>query len=201
MKALDHEIEAVATRSKGKRRLYLFSLLSVVDAPMVDVSYARKKPNAVEVEQISHLARYMVRRRDLSALIHFVRSDKLPKFVGALSNLADLNAKQMASLVRTAYDAIRSNSTVRAYFAERLKPRFVWRITQCFQRNERPSLTVVDLGLDYENDKLAILVDTYDEDDLAILNADKVLKSESAKLLKEIAQYEGDFAFDSDIPF
>lgn len=201
MKALDHEVKALPARAKGRERLYIFSLLSVVDAPMVDVSYMGKKAIATEVEQVTHLARYMVRKRDLSALIHFVRSDKLPQFVGALTKLADVNAKHMASLIGAAYDAIKWNTKVQAYFASRLKFHLAWMIDDSLGKSGRSSLKNDAVQLGFENGKLTILTDLYDDDCLASLNADKLLKSRTAKALKEIARYRGDFVFKSDIPF
>lgn len=201
MKALDHEIAAVPARAKGRKRLYVFSLLTVVDASMVDVNYSGKQPVATEVEHITHLARYMVRKRDLSALVHFVRSDKLSQFVSAMSKFADLNAKHMASLTSTAYEAIQWNDKVRAYFAERLKSRLAWNIARTFRKHSRSSLSVTEVQLGFEDDRLNILVDILDDDDLAILNTDKSLKAETAELLKEVARYEGDFVFVGDLPF
>lgn len=200
MKALDHEIEALPTRAKGRKRFYTFFLLSVIDAPLVDVSYSGKKPVAAEVDRLTHLARYMVRKRDLSALIHFVRSDKLENFVGSLSKLADANAKHMTALIETAYSAIQSNTKVQAYFSGRLKSSLGWNIDRSFSRRGRPH-SVDDVQLGFEKDKLKILINVYEEDDLAMLNADPLLKLDTAKLLKEIARYDGGFVFDSDIPF
>lgn len=201
MKALDHEVESVPARAKGRKRIYIFSLLSVVDAPMVDVSYAGKKPIAIEVEQLTHLARYMVRKRDLSALVHFVRSDKLSRFVGSLSQLADVNAKHMATLVKQAYDGIQWNSRIRSYFADRLKARIIWMIGRSFRSSGLPSPNIGEVQLGFDNGKLKILIDVYDDKELAILNADRSLRADTAKLLKEAARYEGAFAFESDFPF
>jgi hypothetical protein len=201
MKALDHEMEAVPKRAKERKRLYTFSLVSVVDAPMVDVSYSGKTPVAAEVERLTHLARYMVRKRDLSALIHFVRSDKLPQFVNALSDFADLTAKHMAALIGTSYKAIQWNEAVRAQIAERLKSRLVWRINQGLRKNGIKESVVDEIRLDFEDGTLKILVDIFDSNELAILNADQPLRDQTVKLLKELARYEGGFEFEMDFPF
>lgn len=201
MKALDHEVQAAQVRAKGKKRIYIFSLLSVVDAPMVDVSYSGGTPIAIEVEKITHLARYMVRKRYLSALIHFVRNDKLPEFVGALSGFAEANGKHMISLVEKAYESIRSNKRVREYFSERLKPRLIWEINSFFRRVGRSSTKAEEAQLGYEDGKLLIEVDIYDNNDLEELNADGFLGSRTVSLLREVARYEGDFVFVCDIPF
>lgn len=201
MKALDHEVEAVPARAKGKKRLYIFSLLSVVDAPMVDVSYAGKKPVASEVDQLTHLARYMVRKTDLSALVHFVRSDKLSDFVGLLSQLSDLNAKHMTTLVKQAHDAIQWNARIQSYFAGRLRARIIWMIGRVFRNSGRPQPNVEEVQLGFDSGHLKILVDVYEDKEIAVLNADRSLKRDTAKLLKEVARFEGAFTFESDFPF
>lgn len=200
MKALDHEIEAVPARAKGKNRLYIFSLLSVVDAPMVDVSYAGEMPIATEVDKLTHLARYMVRKRDLSALVHFVRCDRLPQFVDALSKFAKANKKHLESLICASYEAIKSSAKVRNYFADKLKHRLSWRIDSAF-RKAGHSLTVDEIELGFDRRGLIILIDILGDDDLAFLNTNTSLRAETAKLLKEIARYEGDFVFEANIPF
>lgn len=201
MKALDHEVEAVTSRAKGKKRIYIFSLLSVVDAAMVDVSYAGKKPVATEVEQLTHLARYMVRKRDLSALIHFVRSDKISQFVSALTQLANVNAKHMVTLVKRSYDAIQWNSSIQSYFASKLKARLIWTIGRFFRDNEFLSPSVEEVRFGFDSGKLAIQTDIYDDKLLEILNSDKSIRADIAKLLKDVARYEGYFVFEIDIPF
>jgi hypothetical protein len=82
-----------------------------------------------------------------------------------------------------------------------LRAPLVWRIDRTFRKSGRPSLKAEELQFGFENGKLTILIDILGADDLEILNADKSLKSETAKLLKEVARYEGDFVFEGDFPF
>jgi len=119
-KALDHELGALQERAKGRGRIYLFSMATIVDMPIVDVQYRGETAEAVEVERLTHLARFMVRKRELSALIHFVRSDKTSSFVESMSALADHNVAHMTSLVDTSYEAVVSKAAVRSYFAKKM---------------------------------------------------------------------------------
>lgn len=201
MKALDHEKESLSTRMKGRKRVYLFSLLSVVDAPLVEVSYATKAPVANEIDRLTHLARYMVRKRDLSALIHFVRSDALAPFIKVLSDLSDESTKHMILLAASAYTAIRTDASVQKYFAKRLAPRLKVHIAHALRKGNRPSQDLSSLDLGFEKETLMIHLDVYEDAELAFLNADEELRAATAATLKEIARYEGPFAFDWDIPF
>lgn len=201
MKALDHEVGIVPDRAKGRKRIYMFSLLSVVDAPMVEVSYSNKTPRATEVARLTHLARYMVRKRDLSALVHFVRSDKLAATIKSLSKLADANTEQMASLAGEAYSAVEQSKSVQKYFGDRLKPRLAWRVERAFKTAGLKPSKVNEVGLDFSGGTLRIQIEDVDDMEAKALNADKTLKEATAKILKEVARYEGKFVFESDFPF
>lgn len=201
MKALDHEMESLSARAKGRKRVYMFSLLSVVDASMVEVSYADDPPVAKEIERLSHLARYMVRRRDSAALIHFVRADVLPNFIGSMTNVADASATHMNGVVAASYEAIRSNSTVRDHFAKLLLPRLGWRVDQAIRSSGLSSQAVASLILIFKDGVLQLCIDVFEEGVIEFLNSNVELRAATAKILKDVARYEGEFTYDWDIPF
>ncbi|TIE17698.1 hypothetical protein [Stenotrophomonas maltophilia] len=79
------DMESLPNRAKNKKRLYHFTLLSIVDAPLVDVFYKGNSPTVTEIDGITHLSRYMVNRRELSALVHFVQASALPQYLKCLT--------------------------------------------------------------------------------------------------------------------
>ncbi|UWX04208.1 hypothetical protein H1235_02445 [Pseudoxanthomonas sp. NC8] len=201
LKALDHEMEVLPSRAKKRKRVYFFSLLSVVDAPLVDVDYSKGAAIAREVKKLTHFARYMVKKRDLSALIHFVRSDATDDFIRSMSDLAQVNLQFMEARVDASYRAIRTNPAVRGYFAERLKHRLVWRMNSALRTT--PATKVEELTLSYrvEDDLLVVGVDVFDDDQLKRMNSDAELVDYTEKALFEIARYKGKFVFELDVPF
>lgn len=201
MKALDHEKESLASRMKGKKRIYVFSLLSVVDASMAEVNYSAKEAVAAETGRLTHLARYMVRKRDVAALIHFVRADELSGYLSALTRFADESAKHMASLAGSAYEAIRTNPKIREYFSKKLAPRLNWRIDRSIREAGMPPPKIEAIELDYVKDTLVINVYLFDEDQIEVLSQDEKLIADTKQVLNEIARYKGNFKFDCDIPF
>lgn len=129
MKALDHEINALAGRVKGRSRIYQFNLATVVDAPMVDVQYDAAEPSVSEIESLVYFARYMVRKREVSGLVHFIRHDRLQDFIGRLDALAVENSASFPRLSATAYEAILTVPQVLEYFSDKVGDVLKWRLS------------------------------------------------------------------------
>lgn len=199
LKALNHEIEALPGRAKNKKRLYVFSLVTVVEAPLVDVQYKGKSGKAIEVDRLTYLARYLVRKRELSAHVHFVRSDKIEEFVKTLSNLAEHNASHMQSLVGKSFQAIRTSATVREQLAKMLSFPLRWRLNE-FLREHGLEQSITDIGLSYSKNQLNIDI-VLDESAIAMLNEDGEVRKMTGDVLKKIARYDGAFHFEEDFPF
>lgn len=198
-KALDHELAAIPTRQSGKKRLYVFTLLTIVEAPLVEVKYHGNIGEASEVALLTYLARYMVNKREFSAHVHFVRSDKLNMFVETLSVLADHNAKYMASLVQKSFDSVRSNNAVRAHVSKKLEARLKRVLNSILKKYGYEEIT--QMSLSYRDNMLSINVDVYETIAIEQLNTDEQANKYTRKALREIARYKGDFHFDMDIPF
>ena len=198
-KALDHELTALPSRAKGKKRIYLFSLATVVEAPLVDVRYNGKSGKAIEVDHLTHLARYMVRKRELSAHVHIVRSDTIKAFVGTLSALAEHNSSYMTSLVGKSFKAIRTSQKVRAQLAKMLEFRLRWRLNRILQQHGLGQ-EISSVSLSYAKDELSIDIDV-DESSVAALNEDSEARRLSSEILKSVARYDGAFHFEIDVPF
>lgn len=201
MKALDHELEQLPKRAGKSKRLYIFNLLAVVDAPMVEVRYEGEKGTPTEIDQINHLARYMVRRHDRVALIHFVRSDKLPAYIKHLTSMAVSGGRHMASLVKDSYDSIKSNSKIQEYFSEVIKIEMVWYVEKSLKKGPFSPDPVTYVSLGYVNNELVVGVDVFEDDQIDFLNKDDDLRRAAAALLKRRVRYVGDFKFDIDVPF
>lgn len=199
LKALDFEIGALPNRVAGMKRLYLFSLMAVVDAPMVEVRYDKKGAKAKEVNRIVHLARYMVRKRALSAQVHYVRSDTIDSYIDLLHSVAAANAKHAKVLVRRAFKAITSSRPVQSYFAQRLHNRLLFaaeRVLAIHGQRETPTR----LGLYQSGDELHVELDVSD-DAAEILNSDERYRDIVGTALSEVARYDGKFQVASEIPF
>lgn len=201
MKGLDHELLALPQRQKGKKRIYFFSLLSVVDAPLVEASYSGDVAAAKEIEGITHFARYMVRKRDMSALVRFARSDVLTAEIRKLEKLAEATADYANLAVAASYAAIKTNRAVQDYFSGRLESVLGWWIRSHMNKHRISHSTAKVTALQFVNKRLRLEMDGIDDAALAFLNSDEEVMEKTKDALKRIARYEGDFEFDWDIPF
>lgn len=199
LKALDHELGALPNRARGKKRLYLLNLVTVVDAPLVDVQYQGNVGVAGEIESLTHLARYMVRKRELSAQVHFVRSDKVSELVHSLSQLADHNFKHMRSLIARSFEAVRTSRKVREYFAKRLDARLRWQFVSAL-KDHGIDESISSFQLQYSGDVLRIEIDV-EESSAKALDTDAKIRAVVKKALLDIVRYDGPFAIEWDIPF
>lgn len=203
MKALDHEIQILPSRMKEKR-IYIFNLLTIVDAPMVDARFSGTKITPIKIDDFKYLSRYMVRKRELAARIHFATKSKIDSLVETYTRLSEYDSNFFQAATINAYKAITSNRAVQDYFAKLLSSRFSWRINNVLRKNEQPKLQEEDIEFEYDKDRNELIIGVsplVDEDGLRYLNGDAELKRSVRKLLKDNARYEGAFRFDVLIPF
>lgn len=201
MKALDYEVDLLGTRVRNRKRLYHFTLLSIVDAPLVEVAYAGRSTKVQEIDGITHLARYMVKKRELSALVHFISASALLSYVECITEASAKNAKFFSELVDKSYKSIEHNPKVRHVVANRIKGRLLWRINASIEANTGKKGKISELSLDYRKGRLELEIDTFDDEVLEQLNGDPELTDQVKIALKEHARYDGDFIFTENIPF
>jgi len=201
MKALDYEVDLLGTRVRNRKRLYHFSLISVVDAPLVEVAYAGRSTRVSEIDGITHLARYMVKKRELSALVHFISASSLPSYLECMTGAAAKTAKFFSDLVDRSYESIEHNAKVRQVIAARIKGRLLWRINASIEANSGQRGEISELSIDYQKGRLELEIDTFDDEVLKLLNGDGRLIDQVKSVLKDHARYEGDFVFTEDLPF
>jgi len=201
MKGLDYELMVLPQRQKNKRRIYFFSLLSVVDAPLVEVKYSGDDVEAVEIDAITYFARYMVRKREMSALMRFVRSDALSSEVERIDGLAKIVSLYAESAVSASFEAIKTNQFVQEYFADKLQLRLGWWFASHLKKYGFKHDSVRITSINYSEGVLRLELAEVDDDALAFLNGDEETLEKTKTALKQVARFCGDFEFVWDIPF
>lgn len=202
MKAQDHELSILPKRMK-KNRVYLFNLVTIVDAPIYEVTYDEEAPTAKEVTEFRHLARYIVRKAELAARIHIVSQKKLEHIVSAYNSLSTYNNNYFNTLVSDAYASIKKNRSVQSILAKKVTKVIRWKINALLRKKNIKTLDVKDeITISYRySDRHLILHVPLDETAVAFLNSDKNLLTEVAEDLAKATRYSGKFRFEEDIPF
>lgn len=199
LKALDSEISALPNRVRNKKRLYLFNLAVVVDAPLVVVKYQKSGVEVVPTNELLMLAQYMVSRRHLSAQVRFLQADRIKWFIEELDHLATVNGRFFAGLVHEAYSAILTDDAVRKYYSGVLTARLKDTLNFILAKESaHEQLGCIELGA---RDKTLILgLDTFGDAAL-VLNENKKAQEVTKQALKQTCRFEGPFRFEDDIPF
>jgi len=200
MKALDHEINALHDRVNGRGRIYQFNLGTVVDARLVEVDYDLEVPAVSERESLVYFARYMVRKREVSGLVHFVRHDKVDAFIQRLDNLASENSASFPKLAVAAYSAVLTVPQVSEYFSEKLGSVLKWRLAWRAEKLGLGKDEIQGVRLGSNKTSLVVYLDGSDEV-VEALEEDAEAMEIVRKLLRERVRYNGSFMLDSDIPF
>lgn len=76
LKALDFELNELPTRAK-KNRMYMFHLAVVADSELCEMKFAKERVTVVQSPRSGHLARFMVRQRQVSAIVNFVQASEI----------------------------------------------------------------------------------------------------------------------------
>lgn len=201
LKALDHEINKRQESTKpARKRLYQFSLHTVVDAPMVDVQFQEEEQTVLQISQITGFSRFMVRKKDTAASIHFSSQERLLDWIVDLDALHAHNSEFFRSEVENSYKAIITSKEVRSHFQERTNFWLMYKINQAISRlHLGKKIESVHLGVDSET----LLIEIDKESGLDELNADEELRDDIAKSLIRHAIYSGPFKITEydDIPF
>ncbi len=200
LKALDHEInKRNESTAPNRKRLYHYSLHTIFEAPMVDVQFADNEQQVRQADRITCFSRFMVRKQDTSASIHFASHEKINSWINDLDALHKFNGNFFPEEVEKSYAAILHSKEVRKYFLERIGLLLKIDINAAIARL-RLGERINEVFLESDGKKLNIEI----EKDVGIdsLNADPKLKEDVSKTLARFAKYVGPFEFaEYDIPF
>lgn len=199
LKALDSEILALPDRMKDRKRVYVFSLAVLVDAPIVEARHSGERCEVREVDELLTLARYMVRRRHFNAQVHFVGADKIEWFIGELDHLVEVNARYFSRKLPEAFKAIETNDAVRSYFSKLLLRKLKFWLNLAIER-EGIKDRVTDVHLTHQDGVLKIELDV-DQRAIDFLNGHRDTLETTGKTLANFCRYAGSWKFEESIPF
>lgn len=201
LKALDHEInKRQDSKTPARKRLYQFSLHTVIDAPMVDVQFQDEEQNVCHIDGITGFSRFMVRKKDTAASVHFTSYARLPNWIEDLDALHRHNSDFFNGEVDNSFKAILTSKEVRKHFQDRLEFLLTYHINRAITRL-RLGKKVEKIHLEVETGTLLIEIDK--NSGIDELNADAELKAHVSEGLTNRARYSGPFRITEyvEIPF
>lgn len=200
MKAQDHELSLLPERMK-KQRLYMFNLMTIVDAPLYEARYDEKPVQVAQVEEFRHLARYIVNRRARVARINIYNKAGLPKLVKTYDRLAQHDLSFFDDKVKEAYSAIKTNEVVRDVLAKAVSKKLKWEIyIALLNEGKKGIFPETSLGFDSKTKELLLYL-PLESSAIDLISRNSKLTKKTAEILSSVARYQGKFRFEEEIPF
>jgi hypothetical protein len=201
LKALHYELTALPKRVPKRKRAYVFHLAVVADAPLVDVQHEGKVPVVVRVNSMLHLARFIVAKEHMAALVYFSDASDLSLLVKSFDALSHFDAEIIKEILPRSFASIGDNDEVRDHFAKLLEARILQAANKELRTSGRKSRAS---EVSFRFDKAKQLVIQFDllPEDIEVIGGDgSKTKNKVTELLRTHAHYSGEFRLDWDIPF
>ena len=201
MKAQSYEIGALPERQK-KPSVYQFNLLSVVDADLARVYFDGSKVSTSTVTDELYVARYIIKKRETSARIHFIHVREFPKLLDDYRRLHVANAALFKAGKEEFYRNILQDSKKASVFGDDFTKAVLWNLNWRLRqaRLSYPEIKSVWVSQSGAEAAANVWVDTSDAG-IKQLQTDAEAKKATSNALKKIYRYEGPFEFTDDVPF
>lgn len=200
MKAQSYELDALSKR-KRDACAYHFSLLSIVDADLVQIKLDSKKPSSKIIEEEFYIADYIIKKKAECFKIRIVNADVFQGIIEDYNRLHKFNCEAVAKSINNFYSGVFSNdSRSNVYskdFAKKISSVVRWQIYEKF--NKFPDMD--DCSFSFKEGKPLEVWLPLENKEIEFLQGDDKSLRHIAAALKDIYRYEGKFIIDMDIPF
>lgn len=202
MKAQAYELRALPGR-KNSPCVYHFSLLSVVDAEMIRLTFDGGKPEASDLRTEQYLASYIIEKKQEVSRIRFIKAPAFKSAISDYNKLHTFNCEVFSDYCDEFYAGALENYKKRNLFVEDFRKEVYWPIHWQMQEKFGREIKRSEIDLQWNSDKkiveITIPLDSYHFD---FLNQDEKARAVVRKALKDFYRYSGDFEFAiEDIPF
>lgn len=202
MKAQAYELGALPQRKKTPA-IYQFNLLSIVDTDLLRLMFSGKTINAIPIESEHYIARYIIKKRESTSRIRFIRADAFPNMLSEYDTLHAANCRWFDAECNAFYKNILKDTSRRNALIDDFRKECRWHIRWPFFEHDLkpPDLDLINIIWSDENSE-AKIQGPFGSEGENLLNASNSVKTSIAKALVNIYRYAGPFNFiDDDIPF
>ena len=184
MKAQSYELDALPQRRKTPA-VYQFNLLTVVDADLVRLHFDGPKVVASPVTDEQYVARYIIKKKEMFARIHFVNIHEFPKVLEDYGRLHVANGTIFPEDKEAFYRDILTDPDRVSVFAEDFRrtvlPTLSWRLRQRAAGNA--DLDFVSVSRTKKDPGAGVLIFATDDNILLVTALQVVERSQTASPL------------------
>lgn len=203
MKAQAYELGRLPDRRK-EPSIYLFSLLTVLDGGMCEVSYDDSSPTVQKTQFQKYIAHYIIKGKEQYCRINFTDKNRLKHLIKEYDAAHAATKKEIKKTIddfyNSVFDSYRTTSVLSGVFVSKILM-FV-NIFGRFKDEHKLGECDIDLVFNKKDEFLDIQISTGLSDDVvAKLNSNEVVLNITKKSLKAVYRYEGKFRFVPGVPF
>jgi len=201
MKAQSYETTALPLRRKDPA-VYQFNLLCIVDADLARLKFSGGKVQATAIDSEHYIGRYIVRKKETSSRIRFIKADHFKKCLADYDRLHTANCKWFSERCDDFYRDILTDWRRSGALEEDFQGAIGWFLKYHVERHRKESVDtkMITAGW-HDSSNVAVISGPFSQGTVAFLNEDQDAIARGRKALKEIYRYDGTFVFDEDIPF
>lgn len=203
LKALGYELGALPDRIRD-RRIYQFSLLSVVDAPALLRLHFSGEDVAVRPRTDDvYLADYIVNRERLAARIHFVLFSGLAEAISQYDALHTMNRQFFANEYDYFYRNVLSHWKARRLLMKRFQNQIGFHVKYALPEASRSAFDSQKLDAFFDEANKRVQIEGgFSAAEVAALNGKSALTPNIEEALKDVFHYKGPFLVAEDsVPF
>jgi len=204
IKAQNHELKARASHASKRKKpvIYQFNLVSLADTNFVRLHFDKSKITTQAIDQINYLGNYLIDESHVSSRITFVTKSKFKYIMGRFEKLHALNIEIFTQENIAFYNDILKDTNKIKFLQKDFFSRLASTV-KIFTTGIRGGMIQIgesDLTWNESESLLEIEVScTYDE--VKTLNSSDGLKKSTARILKDIFKFDGNFCFTEAVPF
>lgn len=204
IKALEYEKNTLDNRV-NREAFYNFNLVSIFDGEMYSIKYSDKDPVVKEIDHIKYLNRHIVNKTESFYRVHFIKFNHLKNCIEFYNSLHDWHVELYSGLKSEYKKLIEEENSEAALMV--LKDEVAKRLNIWLSNSEKEKSAYVDMLMFDKNKRLMIVCDLEEtdwekrEELFKKYNENKIIQEVAPKALRDIYEYEGEFYFDSSLPF
>jgi hypothetical protein len=198
------EISNLGNRIKDQH-LYNFNLISVADTEFINLHFKTDTPNAHEIDNIKYLNRHITKSKEDFYKVDFVTFRKFENLLTCYDQLHEWNTNYYSELHNKYYSMLTKNCNYWELFEDEFFDKILLYLKLRLNKDKKSfdsELNRDNASLKFNKHEGVLDIEILISDEgIKYLNQNETIKTTVGNVLAQIYKYDGDFRFDSFIPF